>query len=130
MKEKCVTFCFITLNAKISQKSLVEGWVFFAEVRSLPSKFIFTHFVSCWNRIAKQFKTLDPRKWEYMKAIYLSFNWVNYSWTRGFELVTRGFGLVTHEFELVTRGFELVTPGFEFVTSRFQLALFNFNLGF
>ena len=130
MKEKCVTFCFITLNAKISQKSLVEWWVFFAEVRSLPSKFIFTHFVSCWNRIAKQFKTLDPRKWEYMKAIYLSFNWVNYSWTRGFELVTRGFGLVTHEFELVTRGFELVTPGFELVTSRFQLALFNFNLGF
>ena len=49
MKEKCVTFCFIKFNGKIAPKSSVEGWLFRAEVRSLLSKLIFTHFVSCWS---------------------------------------------------------------------------------
>ena len=47
MKEKCVAFCFIKLNTKVSPKSSREGWMFCAEVRSLLSKLIFTHIVSC-----------------------------------------------------------------------------------
>ena len=50
MKEKCVTFCFIKLNAKASPKSSGEVWFFCAEVRSLFLKVIFTHFVSYWCR--------------------------------------------------------------------------------
>ena len=38
------------LNAKVSPKSSGEEWLSCAEVRSLLSKLIFTHFVSCWNR--------------------------------------------------------------------------------
>ena len=62
MKGKCVTFCFITVYAKVSPKSSGEWWVFYIEVRSLYSKLIFTHFVSCWNRsheIMKKSKTRD-----------------------------------------------------------------------
>ena len=45
MKEKCDTFSFIKLNAKVSPKSFGEGWLFCAEVRSLLSKLIlFTLF--------------------------------------------------------------------------------------
>ena len=47
------------------------------------------------------------------KAVYLSFHWLNDSWTRGFELVTRGFKLVTRGFEIVTRKVELLTREFE-----------------
>ena len=47
MKEEYVTFCFIKLNAKVSPKLSVERWLFCAEVRSLLSKLIFTHIVSC-----------------------------------------------------------------------------------
>ena len=50
MKEKWVTFCFIKLNAKASPKSSGEGWLFCTENRSLLSKLIFTHIVSCWSR--------------------------------------------------------------------------------
>ena len=50
MKEKCVIFCFLKLNAKIYPKSSMKVWLFCTEVRSLLSKLIFTQFVSCWNR--------------------------------------------------------------------------------
>ena len=35
-----------------------------------------------------------------IKAVYLTFHWLNDSWTHGFEIVTHGF-------ELITRGFEI-----------------------
>ena len=35
-----------------------------------------------------------------LKAAYLSFHWLNDSWTRGFELVTRGFELLLLNFKL------------------------------
>ena len=62
MRGKCVTFCFITVYAKVSPKSWGEWWVFYIEVRTLYSRLIFTHFVSCWNRsheIMKKSKTRD-----------------------------------------------------------------------
>ena len=66
---KCVTFCFITVYAKVSPKSSREGWVFYIEVRSLYWKLIFTHFVSCWNRsheIMKKVKhEIITRNWTY-----------------------------------------------------------------
>ena len=56
IKEKCVTFCFILnqgrltslikLNAKVCQKSSGEGYLFCGEVSSLLSKIIFIHIVS------------------------------------------------------------------------------------
>ena len=49
MKEKCATFCFIRFNGNVAPKSSVGGWLFCAEVRSVLSKLIFTHFVSCWS---------------------------------------------------------------------------------
>ena len=36
MKEKCVAFCFIKLNAKTSGKLSEEGWPFCAAFRPLP----------------------------------------------------------------------------------------------
>ena len=60
-----------------------------------------------------------------LKAVYLSFHWFNYSWTRGFKLVTGGFELVTGGFELVTRLFELVLLSFQLVLLRFQLVSRN-----
>ena len=44
MKEKCATFCFIRFNGNVAPKSSVGGWLFSAEVRSVLSKLIFTHF--------------------------------------------------------------------------------------
>ena len=41
------------------------------------------------------------RKWGDFKAVYLSFHWLNNSWSRGFELATRKVELVTPEFELL-----------------------------
>ena len=49
MKEKCVTFCFIELNGKVSSKSSKKGPFFCKEVQSVYSKLIFTHIVSCWS---------------------------------------------------------------------------------
>ena len=49
MKEKCVTFCFVKLNAKVSPKSSGGGGLVCAEVRSLLLKLIFTHPVSSWS---------------------------------------------------------------------------------
>ena len=65
-----------------------------------------------------------------LKAVYLSFHWINGSPTRGFELANRGSEFVTREFELVTRGFELMTRESELVTRRFELAFLNFNSHF
>ena len=49
-KGKCVTFSFITFNAKVFPKSLGEGQFFCAEVIYRLSKLIFTVFVSCSSR--------------------------------------------------------------------------------
>ena len=46
---KSITFFFIKFNAKGSPKLSDEGWLLFAGVRSLLSKLIFTHIVSCWS---------------------------------------------------------------------------------
>ena len=46
----CIIFCFIEFSTKVSPNSSRGGWLFYAEVRSLLSKIIFTHFVSCWSR--------------------------------------------------------------------------------
>ena len=51
MKEQCVTFCFIKLDAKVSPISSGKEWLFCAELSSLLSKLIFTHIVSCWSSI-------------------------------------------------------------------------------
>ena len=40
MKEKCVTFCFVKLNAKISPNLSEEGWRFCGEIRSLLSNLL------------------------------------------------------------------------------------------
>ena len=40
------------------------------------------------SRIAKRFKTYDIRKGVNFKVVYLSFYWLNDSWTREFELIT------------------------------------------
>ena len=139
MKENCVTFYFIKLNAKVSAiSSGKEGYFcsskegpFCSEVRYLLSKLIFTQFVSCWSRsheigkktreyhqklnvrvvtrITERFKTYDLRKWGHFKPVYLSFHWLNDFWSCDFELVTPGFKLVTRGFEFVTRRFERVT---------------------
>ena len=47
MKEKCFTFCFIKLDAKVSPKPSGEGWHFGAKVRCFLSKLRFTYIVSC-----------------------------------------------------------------------------------
>ena len=47
MKEKYGTFCFIKLITKISPTLSGKG-DFCVEVRSLLSKLVFTHSVSCW----------------------------------------------------------------------------------
>ena len=64
MKEKCLTFCFIELKAKVSPKWSGEGGLFCAEVRSLLSKLIFTFSVSCRSRsdetVEKETTTLSP----------------------------------------------------------------------
>ena len=60
----------------------------------------------------------------------MSFHWLNYSWTRRFELVTPGFELVTRRFKLATRKVELVTRGFELATHGFELVTRNSQLVF
>ena len=69
------------------------------------------------------------------EVVFLSFYWLNDSWTRGFkvatcgfELVTRGFEFVTRGFELATRGFELVTRGSELVTRKVEVVIREFEL--
>ena len=120
MKEKRVTFCFIKLN--VSPKSLREEWILCAKVGSLLSKLIFSHYASHWSRsheIVKKIKheiitknwtyemphelpsDLGLWKWGVLKVVYLSFHWLNDSWTRRFELVTHKLEPVTHEFEIV-----------------------------
>ena len=59
------------------------------------------------------------------KIRILSSQWLNYSWTREFELATRGFELGTHGFELGTRGFELVTRKVDLVTHEFKIVDLN-----
>ena len=62
------------------------------------------------------------------KIVYLSFHWLNYSWTREFELVTRGFQLITRGLELTSRVFELVARKFELGTRGFKLVTREFKL--
>ena len=58
-------------------------------------------------------------------AVYLSFPWLNDSWTCGFELVTRGFKLGTRRCNLVTHRFELATRKVGLVTHEFELVDLN-----
>ena len=60
---------------------------------------------------------LRLRIWWGFKGLYLSFSWLNDSWTRRFEIVTHKFKFVTSELELVTSKFELATLEFDLVSS-------------
>ena len=69
------------------------------------------------------------------KTVYLSFNWLSYSGslrfelvTRGVEFTTRGFELANCWFELVTSGFKLGTREFELITRKFEPVTCEFNL--
>ena len=85
------------------------------------------------SRIAEQFKTHDLRKWGNIKAIYLSFNWLNDSWTRNSWIWTRNswiwtrnlwIWIRTFEFHLAVLSFQLVTNNSELLTrkSRFTIS--------
>ena len=72
---------------------------------------------------------------EMFKTVYLSFNWLSYSGslrfelvTRGVEFTTRGFELANCWFELVTSGFKLGTREFELITRKFEPVTCEFNL--
>ena len=80
------------------------------------------------SRIAKQFKTKDTRKWADFKASYLSFHWLNDSWTHEFELVSCGFELITCGIELISHVFELRAHRFELLAGRFELVTRGFKL--
>ena len=142
MKEKCVTFCFIKLNAnRFLQNHRGKGD---SSVQKLVSSFkvnTYSHYfllkpqpwssgkvkreiiTTNWtdeSRIAKPLKTYDLRKWANFNAVYLSFHWLNDSRTRGFKFITRGLELISRVFELVARGLELITHGFKLVTREFE----------
>ena len=141
MKEKCAKFCFIKLNANRFLQIHLGNM-------SLLSKLIFTHIVSCWSRsheiVEKQNTKLSPETertshelpndlrfrilGNEQKIVYLSFHWLNYSWTREFELVTRGFELRTSILELISRVFELVPRRFEHGTRGFKFVIHEFVL--
>ena len=151
MKEKCVTFCFIKLNAnRFLQNYRGKGD---SSVQKLVSSFkvnTYSHFfllkpqpwssgkvkreiiTTNWtdeSRIAKPLKTYDLRKWANFNAVYLSFHWLNDSRTREFELVTRGFKFITRGLELISRVFELVARGLELITPGFKLVTREFEFG-
>ena len=130
---------FVLLNhiAKVSPKSSGEGWLYCdAAVRSLLSKLIFTHIVSCCSRshdyhqtlkgrvvsqISERFKAQDLRK-------IPGFHWLNDSCTRWVWTLTRGFELLARGFKLVTREFERVYSCIWTRTFEFQLVLLTFQL--
>ena len=139
-KKNVLHFVLLNYIAKISPKSSGEGWLYWhAEVRSLLSKLIFTHIVSCWtrsheivdyhqtlkgrvaSRISERFKAQDLRK-------IFGFHWLNDSWTRWIWTLTRGFELVARGFKLVTRGFERAYSCIWTRTFEFQLVLLTFQL--
>ena len=75
------------------------------------------------SRIAEQFKTYDLRKWGNIKAIYLSFNWLNDSWTRYSWIWTRNSWIWTRNSWIWTRNLWIWTRTFEF-----QLVLLSFQI--
>ena len=105
-KKNVLHFVLLNYIAKVSPKSSGEGWLYWhSEVRSLLSKLIFTHIVSCWIRsheIVDYHQTLKGRVAsrisERFKAQDLSkisgFYWLNDSLTRWIWTLTRRFELV------------------------------------